>query len=104
MLKMHFSFDILRKKFTIHAMDTNLKPIIARHFDYSTREKGGQYFGGEFFSPKHESSLEDLISDLEVEFSDPDEIDSLEAALAAKDEEIAELEKEITELEGEIKA
>ena len=62
----------------LHAMDANLKPIIARHFDYSTREKGGLYYCGEWFSPKHESSLEDLISDLEGELTDSDQIKELE--------------------------
>lgn len=48
-------------------MNAELKPLIARHFDYSTRERGGQFFAGEFFLPKHESSLEDLISELASE-------------------------------------
>lgn len=73
------------------------KPIIAKHFDYSTREKGGQYFHGDWFFPKHESSLEDLISDLEKELTDEDEIEKLENDLEKANDSIGELKGGIEE-------
>ena len=91
---------------------TETKKLVAKYFDFSTRDAvNAQYLEGDFFVPKYQSSLEDLLNEVEVENTSDlrdevkdltKEVEGLENSLAGKDEEISDLEKEIERLEGQL--
>lgn len=83
----------------IRRMDTNdTKQIIARHFDFA-QPGTGQFFYGDWFTPKHKDSLHDLLDEITSEWqSDADE--DLEKELEEAKKEIEKLEGKISEAEN----
>lgn len=67
---------------------TELKQIVARHFDYAPSGQG-QYLHGDWFTPKHKDSLQYTLE----EIGNPD---------SEAQEEIEELEDEIEDLKAQI--
>lgn len=85
-------------------MDTNsLKKLVAKHFDYAPHGTG-QLLHGEWFTPKHQDSLEYLLDEI-GEGADTNlegQIEDLQREANDSEKEIARLTEENARLEKEL--
>lgn len=72
-------------------MDTNeIKDLLRKHYDHATPGQGN-YYEGEWYTPKADYSLSDLLSEMDCYYCDQTQM-------------VADLHKKVEDLEGQIDA
>lgn len=76
--------------------NTELKQIVARHFDYAPSGTG-QFLNGDWFTPKHKDALQYVLEEVTSDNEDIEELEDKVGDLKAQNEllkeQISKLEK-----------
>lgn len=83
---------------------TDIKTILARHYDYAPHGEG-QFFHGDWFTPKHKDSLDGLLEELMAPLQEAEvKIAQMEEQSEESAIRVENLEKEIESLNEKIEA